>query len=178
MVHYYCFIPVSGAILPTQKIFKVSVGKSKRDTEKARLVELYAQDSNLYFHLWSDDAIREIEHRLALHPEASFSVDSGCRIVYCSISSLLKAIISDSVDTLNDPAYVFRNYFKLHSLLSPSFFFSNFSKSVSRPRASQIRKNLSVRPSSDDICAAIGFGCVLLLYWLGCLLRSWEQSLF
>lgn len=177
MVHYYCFIPVSGAILPTQKIFKVSVGKSKRDTEKARLVELYAQDCNLYFSLWSDDAIREIEHRLALHPEASFSVDSGCHIVYCSISSLLKAIISDSVDTLNDPAYVFRNYFKLHSLLSPSFFFSNFSKSVSKPRASQIRKNLSVRPSSDDICAAIGFGCVLLLYWLGCLLRSWEQSL-
>ena len=156
----------------------MSVGKSKRDTEKARLVELYAQDCNLYFGLWSDNAIREIEHRLVMHPEASFSVDSGCRIVYCSISSLLKAIISDSVDTLNDPSYVFRNYFKLHSLLSLSFFFSNFSKSVSRPRASQIRKNLSVRPSSDDICAAIGFGCVLFLYWLGCLLRSWEQSLF
>ena len=178
MVHYYCFIPVTGLLSPNQKIFKVSVGGSKRDEEKARLVELYAKDANLYFHLWTDDAENEITSRMMLSPDASFSVGRGLKVVYCSISSLLKSIIDDTLFSLDDAPHVFNNYFKLNCLLSPKFYFQNTMKKIKKSVPPSTRKNLRVRPSTDDICAAISFGAILILYWLACLLRQWENSIF
>lgn len=69
-----------------------------------------------------------------------------------------------------------RNFFRMASTLCPSFFFRNACKKIKKSLPPFPRKYLSVRPSSDDICAAIGFAALLFLYWLGCLLMEWEKA--
>ena len=54
------------------------------------------------------------------------------------------------------------------------FFNTNQSQKKSVP--TKQRKNLSDGECTDRYAALAGFILILLLYWLGCLVRSWEVA--
>lgn len=176
MIHYYCFVPTEGKITAATKIFRVAVGSSKEDATRVMIMESYAKRHGLYFHLWDDHANHEIDSRLIQRPTNAFSVGRGCRVVYVSIKSLRQAIIEGRVYALDDDPEYARNYFRMASTLCPSFFFQNIGKKIKSALPPFPRKNLSVRPSTEDISAAIGFAALLFLYWLGCMLLQWEKA--
>lgn len=176
MKRYYCFVPTTGKITAATKIFRVAVGSSTKDSVRVLMTEDYAKRHGLYFHLWNDDANREIDSRLIQRPTDSFSVGRGCRVVYVSIESLCQAIVAGRLYALDDDPVYARNYFRMASTLCPSFFFQNACKKIKKSLPPFPRKNLSVRPSTDDYCAAIGFAALIVLYWLGCLLLQWEKA--
>lgn len=177
MKTYYCFIPTTGKLDAQSKVFKVAVGISNRDQVKRQLVDLYACDCNLFFRVWDDTTEFELKCRMSQSPDASFLFGRGLKVIHVSICQLYKAIIDGSVSMLDNPAYVNQNYFKLNAMLSPHFFFVNNPNNKVIPRAYSKRKNLSVRPSTDDICAAIGFLVIVFLYCLGCFICQWENYL-
>lgn len=176
MKRYYCFVPTEGKITAATKIFRVSVGSSAKDAVRVLMMEDYAKRHGLYFHLWDDDANHVVHSRLIQRPTDSFSVGRGCRVVYVSIESLRQAIVAGRLYALEDDPEYARNYFRMASTLCPSFFFRKAFKKIKKSLPPFPRKYLSVRPSSDDICAAIGFAALLFLYWLGCLLMEWEKA--
>lgn len=176
MKRYYCFIPTQGKITATTKVFRVAVGSSAREQAQLAYVSEYASRMELFFHVWNDVANKEIDSRLVQRPTGAFSVGRGCHVVYVSVNSLLQAIVEGSLHALFDDPQVTKSYFKMASTLCPSFFFRNACKKIKKSLPPFPRKNLSVRPSSDDICAAIGFAALLFLYWLGCLLLQWEKA--
>lgn len=176
MKRYYCFVPTEGKITAATKVFRVAVGTSTKDAVRVMMMEDYAKRYGLYFHLWDDDANHQIDSRLIQRPTDSFSVGRGCRVVYVSIGSLRHAIVAGKLYALEDDPEYARNYFRMASTLCPSFFFQNIGKKIKSSLPPFPRKNLSVRPSTDDICAAIGFAALLFLYWLGCLLIQWEKA--
>ena len=177
MIHYYCFVPTQGKITAATKIFRVAVGSSNEDATRVMIMESYAKRHGLYFHLWNDDANREIDSRLIQRPTNAYSVGRGCRVVYVSIKSLRQAIIAGKLYALEDDPEYARNYFRMASTLCPSFFFQNIGKKIKSALPPFPRKNLSVRPSTEDISAAIGFAALLFLYWLGCLICQWEKTI-
>lgn len=176
MKRYYCFVPTEGKITAATKVFRVAVGSSIEDANRVLMMEDYAKRHGLYFHLWNDHANREIDSRLIQRPTDAFSVGRGCRVVYVSIKSLRDAIESGTLYALEDDPEYARNYFRMISSLCPTFFFRNTCKKIKSSLPPFPRKNLSVRPTVDDYCAAIGFAALLFLYWLGCLISQWELS--
>lgn len=176
MKRYYCFIPTEGKITAATKVFRVAVGSSSEDATRVMIMESYAKRHGLYFHLWNDDANREVDSRLIQRTTNAFSVGRGCRVVYVSIKSLRQAIIAGRLFALEDDPEYARNYFRMASTLCPSFFFQNIGKKIKSALPPFPRKNLSVRPSTEDISAAIGFAALLFLYWLGCMLLQWEKA--
>ena len=176
MIHYYCFVPTEGKITAATKVFRVAVGSSIEDANRVMIMESYAKRHGLYFHLWDDDANREVDSRLIQRPTDAFSCGRGCRVVYVSIKSLRQAIIAGRLYALDDDPEYARNYFRMASTLCPSFFFRNACKKIKSSLPPFPRKNLSVRPSTEDISAAIGFAALLFLYWLGCMLLQWEKA--
>lgn len=177
MKSYYCFIPTSGVLRAQSKVFKVSVGISSRDQIKRQLVDLYSCDCGLFWRIWDDTTEFEIKCRMSQSPDARFLVGRGLKIVNVSVSKLYDAIISNTLDCLENPPHVNLNYFRLNATLSPRFFLDNVSKKKVSLRAYSPRKNLSLRPSKEDHIAAIGFGCLVILYWIGSLLEVWERSM-
>lgn len=169
-------MPSEGKITAATKVFRVAVGSSKEDEVRVLRMVGYARTHGLYFHLWNDDANREINSRLIQHPTNAFSVGRGCRVVYVSIKSLLDAIVEGRLYALDDDPKYARNYFRMASTLCPSFFFRNVGAKMAQYLPPFQRKNLSVRPTADDYCAAIAFAAILFLYWLGCLLLQWEKA--
>ena len=176
MIHYYCFVPTEGKITAATKVFRVAVGSSKEDEVSVLKMKAYANRHGMYFHLWNDQANKEIDSRLIQRPTDAFSVGRGCRVVYVSIKSLLNAIVSGTLYALDDDPKYARNYYRMASTLCPSFFFRNSFKKIFRALPPFPRKNLSVRPTADYYCAAIAFAAILFLYWLGCLLLQWEKA--
>lgn len=176
MKRYYCFVPTEGKITAATKVFRVAVGSSKEDEVCVLRMAGYARSHGLYFHLWNDHANHEIDSRLIQRPTDAFSVGRGCRVVYVSIKSLRDAIVEGRLYALEDDPKYARNYFRMASTLCPSFFFRNTCKKIKSSLPPFPRKNLRVRPTTDDYCAAIAFAAILFLYWLGCLLLQWEKA--
>lgn len=176
MKRYYCLIPTTGGITAAIKVFRVSVGATAKDGAQMLFAADWAKRQGFYFHVWDDKANNEIDSRIIRKQSDYFSIDRGCKVVYVSISSLVQAIIAGTLYSLEDDPKVTRNYFQESSTLSPSFFFRKVYKKIKTSLPPFPRKNLSVRPSTDDICAAIGFAAILFLYWLGCLLLQWEKA--
>lgn len=176
MKRYYCFIPTQGKITAATKVYRVAVGSSAKEQAQLAYVSEYASRMELFFHIWNDVANKEINSRLVQRPTGAFLVGRGCRIVYVSVNSLLQAIVEGSLHALFDDPQVTKNYFKMASSLCPSFFFQNIGKKIKSSLPPFPRKNLSVRPSTDDYAAAIAFAAILFLYWLGCMLLQWEKA--
>ena len=176
MKRYYCLIPTTGKITAAIKVFRVSVGATAKDGAQVLFAADWAKRQGIYFHVWDDKANKEIDSRLIQRQSDYFSIGRGCKVVYVSISSLVQAIVAGTLHSLEDDPKATRNYFRMASTLSPSFFFRNIGAKVTKSLPPFPRKNLSVRPSTDDICAAIGFAALLFLYWLGCLLIQWEKA--
>lgn len=177
MKRYYCFVPSEGKISAATKVFRVSVGSSTKDAVRVLMMKDYAKRHGLYFHLWDDDANNVVHSRLIQRPTDAFSVGRGCRVVYVSIKSLREAIVAGRLYALEDDPEYARNYFRMASTLCPSFFFRNTCKKIKKALPPFPRKNLSVRPTADDYCAAIGFAALLFLYWIGCLICQWEKTI-
>lgn len=176
MKRYYCLIPTTGKITAAVKVFRVSVGATAKDGAQVLFSADWAKRQGFYFHVWDDQANKEVNSRLIQRQSNSFSLGRGCKVVYVSISTLSQAIVAGTVHALEDDPKVTRNYFRMASTLCPSFFFQNVGAKIASSLPPFPRKNLSVRPSTDDYCAAIGFAALLFLYWLGCLLLQWEKA--
>jgi len=176
MKRYYCLIPTTGKITAAIKVYRVSVGATAKDGAQMLFAADWAKRQGFYFHVWNDSANKEIDSRLIQRHSDSFLFGRGCKVVYVSISSLVQAIVAGTLHSLEDDPKATRNYFRMASTLSPSFFFRNIGAKVAKSLPPFPRKNLSVRPSTDDISAAIGFAALLFLYWLGCLLLQWEKA--
>lgn len=177
MIRYYCFVPTEGKITAATKVFRVAVSSSKEDEVCVLTMKAYASRHGLYFHLWDDQANKEIDSRLIQRPTDTFSVGRGCQVVYVSIKSLRDAIVAGTLYALKDDPQEVSNYFRIASTLCPSFFFRNTCKKIKSSLPPFPRKNLSVRPTADDYCAAIAFAAILFLYWLGCLICQWEKTI-
>lgn len=177
MIRYYCFVPTEGKITAATKVFRVAVSSSKEDEVCVQTMKAYASRHGLYFHLWDDQANKEIDSRLIQRPTDAFSVGRGCQVVYVSIKSLRDAIVAGTLYALKDDPRDVSNYFRMASTLCPSFFFRNTCKKIKSSLPPFPRKNLSVRPTADDYCAAIAFAAILFLYWLGCLICQWEKTI-
>lgn len=177
MKRYYCLIPTTGKITAAIKVFRVSVGATAKDGAQVLFSADWAKRQGFYFHVWDDSANKEVNSRLIQKQCDSFSFGRGCHMVYVSISTLAQAIVSGTLHTLDDDPKVTRNYFRMASTLCPSFFFRNVGAKIAKSLPPFPRKNLSVRPSTDDYAAAIGFAALLFLYWLGCLICQWEKAI-
>lgn len=178
MIHYYCFMPATGKITASTKIFKVAVGSSSSDKDAKLCVESYAKRTLRYFHLWNASTELEISSRLIQAPTDPNSFSLGFQCIHVSVKKLWRAILDQTVWLLEDEPHVARNYRQILSILSPKFFFLHAQSSAASALPHLPRKNLSVRPSTDDLCAALGFGAIVFLYWLGCLLQQWEASFY
>lgn len=176
MKRYYCLIPTTGKITAAIKVFRVSVGATAKDGAQVLFAADWAKRQGFYFHVWDDKANKEIDSRLIQRQSDYFSIGRGCKVVYVSISSLVQAIVAGTLHSLEDDPKATRNYFRMASTLCPSFFFQNVGRKIKSALPPFPRKNLSVRPTTDDYCAAIGFAALLFLYWLGCLLIQWEKA--
>lgn len=177
MKRYYCLIPTTGKITAAIKVFRVSVGATAKDGAQVFFAADWARRQGFYFRVWDDKANREIDSRLIQRPTDAFSVGRGCKVVYVSISSLVQAVVAGTLHSLEDDPKYARNYFRMASTLCPSFFFRNTCKKIKSALPPFPRKNLNVRPSTDDISAAIAFAAILFLYWLGCLICHWEKTI-
>lgn len=178
MIHYYCFMPATGKITASTKIFKVAVGSSSSDKDAKLCVESYAKRTLRYFHLWNASTELEISSRLIQTPADPDSFSLGFQCIHVPVKKLWRAILDQTVWLLEDEPHVARNYRQILSILSPTFFFLHAQSSAASALPHLPRKNLSVRPSTDDICAALGFGAIVFLYWLGSLLQQWESSFY
>lgn len=172
----YCFIPIVGQLTAESKIFRVSVGISQRDQIKRQLIDCYSCDCGLFWRVWDDTTEFEIKCRMSQSPDSRFLVGRGLIVINVSVSQMYDAIINNTLDSLSNPPRVNLNYFRLNSTLSPRFFFLNQGGKKVLPRAYSTRKNLSPRPSSEDNIAALCFGLLVFLYWIGCLLEIWESK--
>ncbi len=176
MLHYYCFMPAKGKITAATKVFKVAVGLGSKDQVAKLCVESFAKRKGFYFRLWDHQTELEIDSRLVQSAVDPNSVCLGYQCIHVPVRKLWMAACDGSIHLLQDETKVSQNLSKMMAILSPSFFFSQVSHSIASALPPSPRKNLSVRPSTDDICAALSFGALVLLYWLGCLVRQWELS--
>lgn len=177
MIHYYCFMPSAGKISASTKVFKVAVGSSSADKVAKKCVEAYARRTHRYFNLWNAQAELEISSRLIQGPCDPNSIALGYQCIHVPVRTLWRAILDQTVYLLKDDPRVGTNYRRMLSILSPSFFFSQARSCLSTALPPSQRKNLSVKPSSDDYCAAFGFGALVFLYWLGCLVCNLEKAI-
>ena len=176
MIHYYCFMPATGKITASTKIFKVAVGSSSSDKGAKLCVESYAKRTLRYFHLWNASVELEISSRLVHAPVDPNSCSLGFQCIHVPVKKLWRAILDQTVWLLEDEPHVAKNYRQILSILSPKFFFLHAQSSAASALPHLTRKNLSVRPSTDDICAALSFGAIVFLFWLGCLVCQWEKA--
>lgn len=176
MKSYYCFIEKMGVLAPESKVFKVSVGCSIREQIKLQLLKEYAKDCKCFLKLWSADVDAMLSALSSFKPCDTFSVGLGYRVIHVSISQLYKAVVSGCVDALEDSPEVAKNSFRQASTLSPNFFFINKNLSQKKNVPTKQRKNLSDDNEDNKYVAVAGFVLVFLLYWLGCLVRSWEVA--
>lgn len=177
MIHYYCYMPSWGKISASTKVFKVAVGSSSADKVAKQCVEDFARRTNRYFNLWNEQAELEISSRMIQGPCDPNSIALGYQCIHVPVRSLWRAILDQTVYLLKDDPRVSSNYRSMLSFLSPSFFFSQARSCLSAALPPSLRKNLSVRLSTDDYCAAFGFGALILLYWLGCLVCNLEKAI-
>ena len=178
MIHYYCFMPATGKITASTKVFKVAVGSSSSDKEAKMCVESYAKKTLRYFHLWNASTELEISSRLVQAPADPNSFSLGFQCIHVPVKKLWRAILDQTIWLLEDEPKVARNYRQILSILSPKFFFLHAQSSAASALPHLTRKNLNVRPSTDDICAAFGFGAIVFLYWVGSLLQQWESAFY
>lgn len=169
-------MPAKGKITAATKVFKVAVGSGPKDQVSKLCVESFAKRKGFYFRLWDKRTELEIGSRLIQSAVDPNSVCLGYQCIHVPVRALWVAACDGTIHLLKDAPKVSRNLSKMMAILSPSFFFSHAFHSLASTLPPPPRKNLSVRPSSDDICAAISFGALVLLYWLGCLVRQWELS--
>lgn len=176
MVHFYCFIEDPCNLRAGSRVFKVKVGDSQRDQIKRVLVDCYSMDTNAFFRLWDADTDYFLARQTHTQPRDHAGMSSGLNVIVTDIRTLYRNIVSGSLDSISNPTQVARNAFRMMSILSPSFFLKN---STAR-RATHVppvpRQNLSRRPCREDNIAAIGFGLMALLYWLGSLIGCWERA--
>lgn len=177
MIHYYCYMPSWGKISASTKVFKVAVGSSSADKVAKQCVEDFARRTNRYFNLWNEKAELEISSRMIQGPCDPNSIALGYQCIHVPVRTLWRAILDQTVYLLKDDPRVSSNYRRMLSILSPSFFFSQARSCLSAALPPSLRKNLSVRLSTDDYCAAFGFGALILLYWLGCLVCNLEKAI-
>ena len=178
MIHYYCFVPTLGKITATTKVFKVAVSSSSKDEFEFLCVKDYAKRKGFYFGLWNAAAEIEIGCRLIHTPLDRNSISLGYLCVHVPVKKLWLALYYHTLDQLEDEPNVTRNKAKMMAMLSPTFFFLHAQSSAASALPHLPRKNLSVRPSTDDLCAALGFGAIVFLYWVGSLLQQWESSFY
>lgn len=176
MVHFYCFIEDPCNLQAGSRVFKVKVGDSQRDQIKRVLVDCYSTDTNAFFRLWDADTDFFLAHQAHTQPRDHASMSSGLVVIVTDIRTLYRNIVSGTLDNLRNSPNVTRNAFRMMSILSPSFFFKNFSARRAPSVPPVTRKNLSVRPCREDNIAAIGFALMALLYWLGSLVGCWEDA--
>lgn len=176
MIHYYCFIEDGTMLSPGTKVFKVAIGDGKRDQTKRTLVDCYATDTNAFFRIWDDTTDWHIA-KLSVHKSSDPALQAkGLQIVKTDIQTLYRNILDGSLSTLDNPPHVTRNIIQMLSSLSPAFYYTFIGRKIKPSVPSVSRKNLSVRPTQEDSIAAVGFGLMLLLYWLGCLVGCWERA--
>lgn len=176
MVHYYCFIEDSTGIQPDTKIFKVKIGSSRRDQIKRQLLDCYACDTGGFFRLWDADTDFFLSHGATRKPSDLLAQNFGISVVVTDVHTLSRNILNGTLSSLVNPPHVARNAFRMMSILSPSFFVKHHPQ-AKKPSVPPVkRKNLSSRPTREDTIAAVGFGLLALLYWLGSLVCCWEKT--
>lgn len=176
MKSYYCFIVKMGLLAPESKVFKVSVGCSVRDKIKLQLLKEHARGCKCFLKLWSADVDAMLSALASFKPCDKYSVGLGYQVIHVSISQLYKSVVDGSVDALEESPEVAKNSFRMASTLSPNFFFLNANQSQKKSVPTKQRKNLSDGSEDNKYVAVAGFILVFLLYWLGCLVRSWEVA--
>ena len=176
MVHFFCFIEDPRNLRAGSRVFKVKVGDGQKDQVKRVLVDCYATDTNAFFRLWDADTDYFLANQLHTAPRDHASMSSGLVVIVTDIRTLYRNIVSGTLDSISNPTQVARNAFRMMSLLSPSFFLKNYSARRAPHVPPVKRQNLSVRPCREDNMAAIGFGLMALLYWLGSLIGCWERA--
>lgn len=175
MIHYYCFVENGGRLAADAKVFKVAVGDGQRDQIKKALVDCYAQDTDAFFRIWDDTTDFHLSQMAHYRPHDRHTAAFGLNVVRTDIRTLYRNILDGTLATLENPPHVFRNAFRLHSLLSPAFFCRNVGRKAVSSVPADTRKNLSVRPTPDEQMAAIGFALMVFLYWLGSLIGCVEK---
>ena len=176
MVHFYCFIEDPCNLQAGSHVFKVKVGDSQRDQVKRFQVDCYATDTNAFFRLWDTDTDYYLARQTHTAPRDHACVSSGLVVIVTDIRTLYRNIVAGTLDTISNPTQVARNAFRMMPILSQSFFFKNHSARRATHVPPVARKNLSVRPCSEDNIAAVGFALMALLYWLGSLVGCWENA--
>ena len=176
MVHFYCFIEAPCNLQAGSRVFKVKVGDGQRDQVKRVLVDCYATDTNAFFRLWDADTDYFLANQTHTAARDHASLNTGRCVIVTDIQTLYRNIVSGTLDTISNPTQVARNAFRMISILSPSFFFKNHSARRATHVPAVKRQNLSVRPTHEDLIAAVGFALMALLYWLGSLVGCWENT--
>lgn len=156
MKHYYCYCEDSGMLCPTSRVYKVAVGDGDRDQVKKCLVDNYALDCGFYFRIWDDATEFDLSKRCTVKPRPGYPIGHPFHIIHLSIRDLYRHIIDGDLHSVKNPVNSHRNFLRMASVLSPSFFF-NLSSSKNKPTApSPRRKNLNHVLTEELVNTIIG----------------------
>lgn len=161
---------------PDTKVYKVKIGDCRRDQIKRALLENYAEDTGAFLRIWDGDTDYFLSQVFSRMTDTGRETWLGSQTVSTDICTLYRHIVDGTLSDLRRPPFAVRNYLQMSSILSPSFFFKNSSRRKAIPVPTVPRKNLSVRPTDDEIHAALCFAAIVILFWLGSLVGCWERA--
>lgn len=150
---------------PTSRVYKVAIGDNDRDQTKRFLVDSYALDCGFYFRIWDDSTEFDLSKRCTVKPSAGYPIGHPFQIIHLSIRDLYRHIIDGDLHCVQNSVISHRNFLRMASVLSPSFYVQNFNRQATRSAPSHSRKNLS-RVLPDDMINTIIGGMVVTAIFL------------
>ena len=177
MVRYYVYCESQGDIKPDTQVFKVKVGRNKRDLVKCSLLENYAEDMGYFFRPYDEIT----ENWLIVRSKSLFKGSERVGLFYQSIritvQELYRHILDGDLHTVKPSPNYLHNLFRTKICLYPAVnlrkkFGTIFDSATTFPR-----KNLSRRQESIEMSALVGIVATLGLFLIGALLEGLEKSI-
>lgn len=176
MVKYYVYCECQGEIKPDTQVFKVKVGRNKRDVVKCSLLENYAEDMGFFFRPYDEIT----ENWLILRSKSLFKGSERVGLFYQSIritvQELYRHILDGNLNTVKPSSNYVHNLFRTKICLYPALNLRKKLGTIFDSATTFQRKNLSRRQESIEMSALVGIVATLGLFLIGALLEGIERA--
>lgn len=176
MVQYYVYCECQGDIKPDTQVFKVKVGRNKRDLVKCSLLENYAEDMGFFFRPYDEIT----ENWLILRSKSLFDGSERVGLFYQSIritvQELYRHILDGDLNTVKPSSSYIHNLFQTKICLYPALNLRKKIGTIFDSATTFPRKNLSRRQESIEMSALVGIVATLGLFLIGALLEGIERA--
>ena len=177
MVKYYVYCECQGDIKPDTQVFKVKVGRNKRDLVKCSLLENYAEDMGYFFRPYDEIT----ENWLIVKSKSLFEGSERVGLFYQSIritvQELYRHILDGDLNTVKPSSNYLHNLFLSKICLYPALNLRKKLGTIFDHCEDLPRKNLSRRQESIEMSAVVGITATLVLFIIGAILDGLEKSI-